>query len=95
MSLFRITSVLEGLSYLIILSVTAGLISRDFVFALGIAHGVLFLLYLVLSLHTSHKQGWSVMIWLMVFLAALVPFAFIAVEMYLRKSPQEPQVQTT
>ena len=52
---------------------------------LGITHGVLFILYFVLSLTASHKQGWSVMVWLAVFLASLVPFAFIAVEIFIQK----------
>lgn len=85
LKIFRIISILEGLSYLIILSVTIGLISRDYVFSLGMAHGVLFMLYLVLSLLVSNKKGWSVLIWGLLFLASLIPFAFILVEIYLRK----------
>jgi len=82
---FRLVSLLEGLSYLVILSVTIGLISRDYVFYLGMIHGVLFILYLLLSLHTSHKQGWSMLTWLLIFLASILPFAFIGVDFYLRK----------
>jgi integral membrane protein len=52
---------------------------------LGMTHGVLFMLYFVLSLAASHKQGWSVMTWLLVLLASLVPFAFIPVELFVRK----------
>jgi len=85
MKLFRLVSLLEGISYLIILSVTIGFISRDFVSILGITHGVLFIAYLVLSLQVSHKQSWSVIIWLLVLLASIVPFAFIAVDLYLKK----------
>ncbi|MBV0934347.1 DUF3817 domain-containing protein [Marinobacterium weihaiense] len=94
MKFFRAISVLEGLSYLLILSVTLGAISREFVSMLGMAHGVLFILYLVLSLQASHKKGWSVMVWLLVFLASLVPFAFIAVEMFLKKQSDETDVAT-
>lgn len=83
---FRVISVLEGLSYLVILSVTIGLISREFVFPLGMLHGVLFLLYIVISFILSDKQRWSIMIWLGLFLAAIIPFAFILVEFYLRKA---------
>lgn len=85
MNIFRTISFIEGISYLLILSVTLGFISREFVSTLGMAHGVLFVLYFVLSLVASHKQGWSVMVWLLVFLASLIPFAFIAVEMFLQK----------
>lgn len=86
---FRAISVLEGLSYLLILSVTLGFISRDFVSTLGMAHGVLFMLYLVLSLQVSHKQSWSLPVWLLVFMGSLVPFAFIAVELFLRKASSD------
>ncbi|MGB2131509.1 MAG: DUF3817 domain-containing protein [Marinobacterium sp.] len=89
MKFFRITSVLEGLSYLLILSVSLGAISREFVFPLGMVHGVLFILYLVLSLQVSHKKGWPVMVWLLVFLGSIIPFAFIGVELFLKKESKE------
>jgi len=85
LKIFRLVSLLEGISYLVILSVTLEVISRDYVSILGITHGVLFIAYFILSLQVSHKQGWSVIIWLLVLLAAIVPFAFIAVDLYLKK----------
>lgn len=86
---FRIASLLEGCSYLLILCVSLGLISREFVFVLGIAHGVLFILYFVLSLLVSHKQTWSLVTWFLVFLASIVPFAFVLVEIFVRKNLQK------
>ena len=88
---FRAISLLEGLSYLLILSVTFNVISRDYVFTLGITHGVLFLAYLMLSLQASHQRGWSVFVWLLVFLASIVPFAFIVVEFFLRKELEKTE----
>jgi len=76
---------MEGLSFLAILSVTLGFVSRDFVFQLGMAHGVLFMLYLVLSLVVANKQQWSLLIWLSLFIASIIPFAFIPVEIYLSR----------
>lgn len=89
MKLFRLVSLSEGISYLLILSVTLGFISRDYVSVLGMAHGVLFMAYMMLSLNVSNKQNWSVAVWLLVFVASLVPFAFIAVEFFLRKEAGE------
>jgi len=89
LKIFRFASLLEGISYLIILSVTLDLISRDYVFPIGITHGALFLTYLILSLHASHKRRWSVIAWLLIFLASIVPFAFVAVELFLRKEQRE------
>ncbi|MRX27973.1 DUF3817 domain-containing protein [Kangiella sp. HZ709] len=85
MKYFRIISFVEGLSYLIILCVTFGLISRDYVFPLGAGHGALFILYLILSLQASHKQKWSIITWLLIFLASIVPFAFIVVDTFLKR----------
>jgi integral membrane protein len=85
LKIFRVASLLEGCSYLVILCVTLGLISRDLVFAIGMVHGVLFLLYFVLSLLASHKQAWSIVVWLLVLLASIIPFAFVAVEVFVKK----------
>jgi len=75
----------EGISYLLILFVTLGFINREFVYIIGMGHGVLFMLYFVLSLVASHKQTWSVITWLLILLAAIIPFAFIPVEFFIKK----------
>ena len=89
---FRVTSIVEGLSYLTILSVTLGLISRDFVFYLGMFHGALFMIYLALSFIVVEKKGWSILAWLALFLASVVPFAFILVELFLRKESMKKEL---
>mgnify|MGYP001037907163 CR=1 FL=1 len=89
---FRVVSVLEGMSYLVILSVTIGVLSREFVFQLGMTHGVLFTAYLLLSLLVSNSKDWSVLIWLAIFLSSLIPFAFIPVELFLRKEESKAKV---
>lgn len=85
LSVFRGISVLEGLSYLAILSVTFGFVSREYVGSLGMIHGLLFMLYLAVSLSVSGKEQWSLKVWLPIFAASLVPFAFVPVELYLRR----------
>jgi len=82
---FRIISVVEGLSFLAILCVTLGLISREFVSYLGMLHGILFMLYIALSFVVAKKKDWSILSWMALFLASIVPFAFIIVELFLRK----------
>jgi len=82
---FRAVSLLEGLSFLAILSISFGFLSRDFVFIVGMGHGVLFMLYLLLSMMISNKQQWSLRIWLPLFIASIVPFAFIGVEVFLSR----------
>ncbi len=90
---FRTISVLEGLSYLVILSVTFGVIDREYVYTLGMTHGALFILYLLSSFIVSSQKGWSLLVWVLLFLASLVPFAFIPVELYLRKKQTDNDVQ--
>ena len=85
LNLFRIASLAEGLSLLVILSVTAGFISRDYVFVLGMTHGVIFMIYCAMSLAVSHRQDWSVVTWLLTLAAGVVPFAFVLVEIFLKK----------
>ena len=85
LKLFRLISLSEGISYLLILSVTFGFISRDYVSGLGMAHGILFIAYTMLSLDVRSKQNWSTIVWLLVFLASLIPFSFIVIELFLRR----------
>lgn len=85
LKIFRIVSLLEGSSYLLILCVTLNIISRDFVSVLGMGHGVLFIVYCVLTLMTSYRQRWSALTWVPIFLAAIVPFAFLFVEAFIQK----------
>jgi integral membrane protein len=92
---FRVISLLEGISYLVILSVTFEIISRDYVFTLGMTHGVLFIAYLIFSLQASHKQGWSIIIWLLIFLASIIPFAFIGVDIFLQKEMKKQMAMAT
>ncbi|GHA13918.1 hypothetical protein GCM10008090_24620 [Arenicella chitinivorans] len=82
---FRVVSLIEGLSYLLILCVTLGVINRELVFYLGMGHGILFLLYLSLSAVVSHKQSWPIVIWLLVIVASVIPFAFIPVEIFIKR----------
>ena len=86
---FRAISISEGLSYLTILTITLGWVSREFVYVVGMTHGVLSILYLVSSLLLANQRGWSLLTWLGVLTASVVPFAFIAVEMFLRRSQED------
>lgn len=85
LKIFRLISALEGLSYIVILSISIGILSRDYVYNLGMIHGLLFTLYLLLSLQVSHKYKLPLIHWLLLFTASLVPFAFIPAELFLKK----------
>lgn len=75
---FRILSLIEGISLITLLFVAMPAkyqFSYDFVWQVGMTHGLLWLAYVALSLPVSHKQNWSVMFWMLVLLASIVPFA--------------------
>lgn len=95
LSLFRVISFLEGISFLIILSVTLGFISRDYVFYLGMTHGILFMIYLVVSLLVCSKKEWSLLVWLGLFAASLIPFGFVPVEVLLRKNEGKAEARVS
>ncbi len=86
---FRTLSLIEGLSLLTLLFIAMPAkyqFGYDFVWQVGMTHGVLWLAYVTLSLPVSHKQNWSVMYWMMVLLASIVPFACFFLD---RKFKQE------
>lgn len=79
LSVFRKLSLLEGLSLIVLLLIAMpakyhfGII--DSVWQVGMTHGVLWTMYFLMSLVVSHQQKWSVMFWLVVLVASVVPFA--------------------
>lgn len=89
LTLFRVISVLEGLSFITLLAIAYVLNMREHLFIFGMTHGVLFMIYFVASLVTSHKMEWSVLFWGMVLGCAFVPFAFIPLEMKMKKMAQD------
>lgn len=89
LKLFRYLSLLEGVSLLAILSVTLGLISRDFVMFIGMAHGVLFMSYIIFALVVVSKMKWHILMWAAFIATGFIPFAFIPVEVYLKNKIDE------
>ena len=85
---FRILSLIEGLSLLVLLFIAMPAkyqFGHDFVFPVGMTHGILWMIYVVLSLVVSHQQRWSVMKWLMALGASVIPFACIFIDKRLKR----------
>ena len=93
---FRVLSLIEGISLLLLLFVAMPLkyylAVGGPVFYIGMAHGVLFLCYLVASLAISHKQGWSIAYWLLVFGLGLVPLGFLLLDKKLKQEDQPAEI---
>ena len=79
---FRLVAFLEGCSFLLFgitmpLKYMMGMPKPNYV--IGMVHGVLFILYVVLLLQVSTKYKWSIKKIVLAFIASLVPFGtFIA-----------------
>jgi integral membrane protein len=85
----RIVAFIEGCSYLLlgftmILKYKFSMPQPNYI--VGLAHGILFVLYIVLLLQVSFLHRWSIIKMLMAFLASLIPFGtFYADKVLFRK----------
>ncbi|WP_338376754.1 DUF3817 domain-containing protein [uncultured Flavobacterium sp.] len=89
--LFKITAILEGISYLLLFANMFITKKIDFelykiiLFPLGMAHGVLFIGYLILAFLIKKQQNWNIKDFFFVCLASLIPFGTFYIEKkYLR-----------
>jgi len=93
--LFRITALLEGTSYLLLLVNMIFTKNIDFqlyktlLFPIGMAHGALFMMYIVLAIMVQSIYKWNIKTLLTVLFAAFIPFGTFYVERKLLKKPVE------
>ena len=74
---FRIIAVLEGLSYIFLLiAVPIKYLANNeqYVKALGMPHGILFILYIVLAFVMQKKMSWNKKNMLVIILGSIIPF---------------------
>ena len=85
----RIVAFMEGCSFLLlgltmILKYKFSLPQPNYI--VGLAHGILFVVYIVLLLQVSFLQRWSIFKMFMAFIASLIPFGtFYADKVLFRK----------
>lgn len=89
LKLFRATAILEGISYLALFGITMPLKYWAEIPGpnkiVGYAHGVLFILFIVLSIVVCYTKKWGVKRVLIFSVASLLPFAtFYIEEKYLK-----------
>ena len=85
---FRLLSLIEGLSLITLLFIAMPAryqFGVDFVWPVGMAHGVLWLAFVVMSLLVSHLQRWSIGAWLLALLCSVLPFGFLLLDARLRR----------
>ena len=76
-NVFRFVAIIEGLSYILLLIATPIkylLDNEQYVKALGMPHGILFILYIVFAVLIQKKMNWNNKNLIIVMLASIVPF---------------------
>ena len=74
----RIVAILEGISFLVLLGIAmplkyiAGI--PEVVRVVGMAHGVLFVLYVILLIQVAIEKSWSFKKSILAFIASFIPF---------------------
>jgi integral membrane protein len=75
---FRIVAFLEGVSYILLM--TIGLYSKyqlndeSYVKLLGMPHGLLFVLYIIIAFSLRENENWDTKDFSIVLLASIIPF---------------------
>ena len=75
---FRIIAVLEGVSYILLMTIGLYfkyLLNDDtYVKLLGMPHGVLFMLYILIAFLLRKQEQWSFISFVVILFASLIPF---------------------
>ncbi len=94
LQLFRVTAILEGISYLALFGVTMPLkywadIPEPNIYV-GYAHGALFIAFIALALLVCFNKKWGIKRFIIFGIASLLPFAtFYVEEKYLKPAAAE------
>jgi len=86
---FRIISFLEGVSYLLLLFIATPIKylqgNEAYVKMLGMPHGILFMIYIVLAIVLRKEMKWDSKSFTIILLCAIIPFGtFYVDKKYLR-----------
>lgn len=83
-NIFRIISFLEGVSYLLLLLIAVPIKyfqgDASYVKILGMPHGILFMLYIVLAIVLTKQMKWNLKSLGIVLLASILPFGTFYVD---------------
>ena len=84
LNIFRITALLEGVSYILLLFIATPikyfLDNPTYVKWLGMPHGLLFMLYVVLAFMLKKEMNWSAKTFRTILLASIIPFGTFYIE---------------
>lgn len=83
---FKIVAILEGVSYLVLFSnmlivkPTNLVLYKTLLFPIGMAHGVLFITYVILAVLLKFKENWDFKKFGIIGLASIIPFGTFYME---------------
>ncbi|MFV5703354.1 DUF3817 domain-containing protein [Flavobacterium sp. XS2P12] len=83
---FKIVAILEGISYLVLFSnmlivkPTNLVLYKTLLFPIGMAHGLLFITYIILAVLLKFKENWDYKKFGIICLASIVPLGTFYVE---------------
>lgn len=90
LKIFRLLSIIEGLSLITLMCVALPAKYYfgyfDIVWNTGMIHGILWMIYFILSLLVSHQEKWPVTLWIITLFASVIPFACFFLERKLKAS---------
>lgn len=97
LNMFRIVSLVEGLSFLVLLLIAMPLKYHygmpEAVSIAGRTHGMLFIAFVALAFVNGPRQGWSDKFQAQVILAGMVPLGCFWLERRLKREAMEPALQ--
>jgi len=89
--LFRIVALLEGVSYILLIFIAVPLKywsgDEQYVKLLGMPHGLLFIVYLILAYLLKSTENWSLKDLCLVMLASILPFGTFYIDWKYFKPP--------
>lgn len=83
---FKIVAILEGFSYLFLFAnmfITKNVdlnLYKSILYPLGMAHGILFIAYILLATLLKQKLNWSLSTFFIICIASLIPFGTFYIE---------------
>ncbi|MCL4144800.1 UNVERIFIED_CONTAM: hypothetical protein GTU68_012926 [Idotea baltica] len=84
LNIFRITAILEGISYILLLFIATPIKhftgDPQYVKLLGMPHGILFILYIILAFLIKNDMKWTTKTFGIVLVASLIPFGTFYVD---------------
>ena len=88
LKVFRLLSIIEGLSLIALMCVALPAKYYfgyfDVVWDTGMIHGILWTTYFILSLIVSHREKWPVILWIIALFVSVIPFACFFLEKKLK-----------